>query len=60
MNRPGLRTTLLAPLIAALTFGSVGLGLFIDKAAERHQLETVDLEVGRAARRADAAAQQHC
>ncbi len=48
MKSFGVRSTMLVPLLGALTLGSAALGLFVYRAVERDQFAIVDGEVTRA------------
>lgn len=48
MKRPGLRATLLVPLLATLMAGSAALGVFVYRAVERDLVAAVDDELTRA------------
>ncbi len=47
MKRPPLQVMLLAPLLATVLLGSLGLGLYVSSAVERDLLATVDADLSR-------------
>ncbi len=49
MKRPRLQVMLLAPLLATAILGSLGLGVYVDRAVERDLLATIDADLSRTA-----------